>query len=266
MNNCSCYNNYGDYMKIEKIKKLNSGKYKIELDNKENLITYDEVILKNNLLFNKNLDTKTLNKIATDNSYYHIYNKVLNYISKRIRSKKEIINYIDKFETDKKEEIIKDLEKKGFINDKKFASSYAADKINLSNFGPYKIRADLENHNIDSNIISEVIDDLDNKLIIKKLNKLITKKISLDHKHSPYYLKQKIVAELVNLGYPKDLILALYNDNNISNDSLEREYDKIYQKLSRKNTDNLEFKIKQKLYQKGYNLSEIDEIVNKKRG
>ena len=32
------------YMKIEKIKKLNSGKYKIELEGKEKIITYDDVI------------------------------------------------------------------------------------------------------------------------------------------------------------------------------------------------------------------------------
>ncbi len=252
-------------MKIEKIKKLNSGKYKIEFDNKEKKVTYDDVILKNNLLFNKDINSKMMNEIEKDNTYYQMYNKTLNYISKRIRSKKEINEYLSKCDFDKKEEVIKDLESKGFIDDRKFAYAYASDKLNLSNVGPNKIRSDLEGHFIDSHIINEVIEKLDSEVIIEKLKKLIDKKISLDHKHSAYLLKQKIVGELVNLGYSKDMILSLYDDSKVSNNSIENEYDKIYRKLSSKPIDNLEFKIRQKLYQKGYTSQEITDIINKKR-
>ena len=50
-------------MKIEKIKKLSNGKYKIELDNKEKITTYDEVILEENILYKKEIDNELINKI-----------------------------------------------------------------------------------------------------------------------------------------------------------------------------------------------------------
>ena len=50
------------------------------------------------------------------------------------------------------------------------------------------------------------------------------------------------------------------------NDNLNKEFDKWYRKLSLKETgDNLYLKIKQKLYQKGYNLSDIDKLIQVKR-
>ena len=58
-------------MKIEKIKKLKSGKYKLELDNDQSIITYDDVILKNNLLYNKEIDNDKLNEL---------YNKPLEFL------------------------------------------------------------------------------------------------------------------------------------------------------------------------------------------
>ena len=38
-------------MKVNSIKKLSSSKYKIELDNGEKINLYDDVIIKNNLLY-----------------------------------------------------------------------------------------------------------------------------------------------------------------------------------------------------------------------
>ena len=77
-------------MKIEKIIKTNNGKYKVELDNKEKIVTYDDVIINNNLLYKKEINSEILNKINNDTSYYNIYNKVIKYINIRLRSEKEI--------------------------------------------------------------------------------------------------------------------------------------------------------------------------------
>ena len=59
-------------MKIEKLKKTSNGKYKVYLDNDEVVTTYDEVILKNNLLFHKEVDSNLLNELSRDNSYYDV--------------------------------------------------------------------------------------------------------------------------------------------------------------------------------------------------
>ena len=68
----------GDIMKIEKIKKLKSGKYKLEIDN-DKIITYDDVILNNNLLFNKEVDEELFNQLNIETRYYDVYNRVIKY-------------------------------------------------------------------------------------------------------------------------------------------------------------------------------------------
>ena len=45
-------------MKIEKIQKLKNNKYKIKLDSGDIINTYDDVILNNSLLFNKEMYAK----------------------------------------------------------------------------------------------------------------------------------------------------------------------------------------------------------------
>ena len=56
-------------MKIEKLKKLRNGKYKLELDNGESITTYDDIIIKNMLFNGKTLDNQILSEISINNDY-----------------------------------------------------------------------------------------------------------------------------------------------------------------------------------------------------
>lgn len=244
-------------MKIEKLKRLPSGKYKIIFDNDEKMITYDDVILKNNLLFNREVDKEKLRDINLDTEYYNIYNKVLNYIVKRKRSIKEIKEYLKKFDLSEEDNkfIINVFIDNGLLNDKSFAKSYISDKIYLSNIGPNKIKEELLSHDIDISIIEEEINNVPKDVIKEKLKKIINKKINSNQNKSNYMLKQKLLYELSNNGYDKDMILEIF-DSFSSNDEdiAKKEYDKLYNKLSKKYSGSeLELKIKQKMYQKGFN-------------
>ena len=67
-------------------------------------------------------------------------------------------------------------------------------------------------------------------------------------------LKKKIMLDLHLLGYENDMINSVLNNYDFSNneDIAKREYEKLYKRLSRKyEGKELEFKIKEKLYQKG---------------
>lgn len=257
-------------MKIENIKKLNSGKYKLTFENKDKMITYDDVILNNGLLFKHEIDTKMLDKLAKDNYYYDIYNKLIKYISIRIRSNKEINQYLEKFnlDTKTKNEIIDNLKKIGLINDLFFTKAYINDKLYLSNSGPYKIANELKEHDIDDLTIDEALSKIDNEFLIDKLSKIIFKKIKTNHKYSTYMLKQKLLSELINQGYDKDMIVEIY-DSSIVNSSniLEETYEKIHNQLSKKYSGyELSNKIKQKLFQKGFDINEIIQLLSNKLG
>lgn len=246
-------------MKIDKIKKSGK-KYKIVLEDGTEIKTFDDVIINYNLLYHKDIDDILLNKIIKDNAYYEVYNKVLNLISKKIRSEKEINEFLDKYDVDRNK-IINKLKSINLINDKLFAKAYISDKINLSNEGIDKIKNDLLKHNIDLNIIEEELSKIDNDLINKKIEKLINKKIK-NSKYTGYKLKYKVVNELINLGYDKYTIIEIYDSLDIKNDNLiVNEYDKLYRQLSKKYSGKeLEYKINTKLYNKGFTKEEIDNI------
>lgn len=252
-------------MKIEGVKKTKNGKYRITFDNNETLSTYDDVILNNGLLFNKEVDSDLLDKLNIETSYYDIYNKVIKFISRKLRSEKEIILFLDKNNvtySDKKK-IISKLKEIRLINDKVFANAYVQDRINLSTDGPYKIKNELVKNDIDDNIIDEVMSKIDESIVYEKLTKLIVKKINNNHNKSNYMLKQKIVGDMINLGYPKEMIVDIIDSNLKSNKNvIENEYKKIYRKLEKKyEGEELERQVKIKLMQKGFSSEDIN-IIN----
>lgn len=255
-------------MEIKKIKKLKSGKYEITLESNEKIVTYDEVILKNNLLFKKNISLEEIDDINNLNEFYDVYHKTIKYISKKIRSLKEIKEYLKKFNLSIKEEeeIIKKLENSNLINDNMYLKAYISDRIYLSNDGPYKIKNELLKNGIKEFLIDEELEKIDREDFVNKLHKLINKKIK-SSKTSSYNTKQKIYLELTNLGYSKDMIDECYNDNRDEESFLEKDFNKIYKDVSRKESDvnKLYLKVKQKLYQKGYSLDKIEKIINEKR-
>lgn len=245
-------------MKIRKVTKLKSGKYKLDLDNKDKIITYDNVILDNNLLFNPLIDNNLLSKINKENKYYDIYNKIIKMVGTRLRSEKEIKEFLLKNALDDKEieNIISDLKKQKIIDDVKFVRAFIHDKLAFTNYGPNKIKSELLNH-VDNEIIDEELNNIEPSIFDEKMRKIVSKKISQNHKYSKLILKKKLTDELKMQGFDAfDIDEFLVEDDDI----LKKECLKLYEKLSKKYSDKeLILKMKQKLYQKGFSM----ELVNK---
>ena len=255
-------------MKINKIKKMKDNKYKIMLDDFE-IITYDNVILENDLLYKKNIDSSIYNKIVDDTKYYDSYNKVLKYISKKRRSSYDIYNYLKKLNLKDKdvESIISKLKSINLINDIEYVRAYINDKVRLSKNGINKIKSDLIGEHIDLDIINNELLNIDNELLTSKLEKIVLKKIKSNTKYSNNYIKNKILNEMINLGYNKsDIINILEKNINDDSDILKTELDKLYDKLSKKyNGVELENKVRQKLMIKGFSIGDINTLLYEKK-
>lgn len=254
-------------MEINKIKKLKNNKYKIYID-EDIIITYDNVIIENNLLYKKTIDKELYNKILNDTNYFDVYNKVVKYILKKRRSEKEINLYLIKAEVNSidRNKIITKLKEINLINDIEYCKSYINDKLYLSKDGINKIKHNLINQNISNSIIENELKNIDMNIFNNRLEKLIIKKIKSNKKYSINFLKQKILNEMVNLGYSKRQVLDILNNNVESdNEIIEKEFNKLYIKLSKKYKNReLENKIKQKLIQKGFNLEDINILLQQK--
>lgn len=254
-------------MKIIKLKKLSSGKYEIVLDDNK-ITTFDNVILKYNLLYKKELSNEELKKIVNDSNYYEIYNKTLKYATKKIRSEMEINKYLDKFDikdSDKNKIVIK-LKKLNFINDRAYTKAFISDKIHLSKYGIDKIKKLLKQEGIDNTIIEEEISKIDTSEVKLNLENKIKKKIENNNKYSNYELKNKILDYFINQGYKReDILFYLEKYKKEDNDILKKEFNKLYCKYKNKYDENtFLLKLKQKLYQKGFSNEQINNLIQEK--
>lgn len=201
-------------MKIEKYESINNGQYKIYLSDGTILKINSDVIINNNLLYKKEIDNTLLNKILKENDNANIYNKCVKYISVRLRSKKEIIDYLKKLNIDNTADIVDKLTKNNLINDEVFTKAFIKDKINFTSYGPYRIRQELNKYNIDNEIIDKYIKDIDEEILIGKIDKQINKMIKSNRKYSSNILKSKIYNNLYNNGFDKDMIINVLNNYN----------------------------------------------------
>lgn len=243
-------------MKIERFTKQKNGQYKLSLDDNTNIILHEDLILKYELLIHKEIDYDMIEKLLDENTSYIAYDLALSYIKVKMRSKKEIRDYLSKKQV--KEELIDSaidlLEKQGYLNDDVYVNAFIHDKIYLSNDGPYKIKDQLLKLEISENTINNYLSAFNQELQIERINKIIDKQVKLNKNKSLVALKNKLSTYLVGLGYSKELVISEVNKIKVDDKALyKKEYDKVYKQLSKKYSGKeLDYKIKQKMYQKGF--------------
>jgi len=243
-------------MKIEKFSKNKNGMYLITLETGEKIKIHEDLILKYELLLSKNVDSSLLAKIEKENQVYEIYEIALKYLNIRLRSRKELNSYLIKkgFILEQIELVIDMLSNQGYLDDKAYTIAFIHDKILMSNYGPNRIKSELESIGVSSDIINENIICFTEELEKERIQKLVDKQIKKNHNKGSIVLKKKIQAYMLNLGYSFSLVNQYLNGRKLVNDGIyQKEYEKIYNKLSKKYSGKeLEYKLKQNLYQKGF--------------
>ncbi len=248
-------------MKINKYKKKKNGLYEVEFENGKTLNLYEEVILKYELLL-KPFDVKMMYEIEKYNQECDVYYVALKFLKFKARTILEVKNYLLKKEYPQEavDKAIELLQKQGYLNDLSYSKSYLNLKLLTSNSGPKKIRQELKKKGVIDNFIDEVMEEYTIDIQKEKVEKLVSKKIASNHTKSGKILKQKIMIDLINEGFNRSMIMEELSKHQIedSKELIQREYDKLYKRLSRKYSGKeLEIKIKQKMYQKGLNYENI---------
>lgn len=248
-------------MDIIKFKKMSGSKYKVFFSNGLSIMVHEDIILKYNMLSNKCIDNELLDKINIDNNNYMAYDLSLKYIKVKLRCESEVRNYLKKknIEDNLINKVVDKLKNDGYLDSKIYIRSYVNDSLNISNIGPLKIRNELIKMGFDNKDIEEEISKINRDELFTKLNKMIDKKIMQTKNYSGYILKRKITDYFVNRGFElSDIEDILKYKKLFDENQLKREYDKLYNKYSKKYSDSeLEKIIRQKLYQKGFYYDEV---------
>ncbi len=251
-------------MKIQNFKKIKPDVYEMILENGKKHELYAEIILKYELLLYKEISQEKLDTILSENQIFEAYFFALKKISQRLKSKLEIKKLLleRNFSSASIDYTLDRLEKEGYLNEKVYASAYINDAINLTLYGPLKIENNLKERGINHNIIMEEVNKIDIDTWKERVHKIISKKEKAN-RYGASVFKNKLFLYLTNMGYPSSIVKDCLSNYELScNDTFSKEANKTWITLSRKYIDKeLENKFKQKMYQKGFNMSEINDYL-----
>lgn len=200
-------------MEIVKYELTKKNIYNVYLSNGEVLELDESVITNNELLLKKRIDNDLYDKLKRDNKICILVNASIKYINVRLRSIKEINDYLLKKEedTDLIDEVISRLMKMGYLDDRRFTEAYIKDKLNFTSWGDYKIINELNKLGISSLYIEDNTDLLNDDILNERMRKIIDKDIRTNKKYSGLKLKNKIYNHLLTSGYSKEKVISLIN-------------------------------------------------------
>lgn len=205
---------FGGIMQIIKYELVKKDKYNVYLSNGE-VITLDErVITGNKLLLKKEIDCDLYDKINFDNGIYELIDICIKYISIRLRSIKEIEDYLYKRNVNNKDIdiVVSKLIKSGYLDDERFAKAYVKDKFQFTNKGDYKIRMELQQLGVSLDIINSNDMLFDDELIDNRIRKVIDKEIKINKKYNGVILRNRIYNRLLSQGYSKEKVISIINE------------------------------------------------------
>ena len=176
------------------------------------------MIFLNNIKINNYLTKKQIDSFTAINEKKAIQDKIILLLSYKPRSRFEIIQRLEnnKFNSDFIKDVILKMEKKGYINDKIFAETYAKYLITVKMFGRLSVYSKLSMHKISRDLIESVIDKLYNKYKPSRTIEAILNKKKY-HISLPYKEKQKIFRFIKQKGFLWDEISGVLEDIDFSN-------------------------------------------------
>jgi regulatory protein len=196
-------------MLIERLVKKDETTVIVYLDNGNKLYLSYEVVLKNGLRKGTEISEDRFDFLIRHNKKYHIRQKTLLYLARRIHSKRELENKLrqKKYEIDLINEVLNNLVEKRIINDESFALHFADEKINRKKWGFMKVKSELIKKGISSELIDKALKSYSTPESQNETAAVLAKKklnIILKRESDPQKIKQKILSYLVSRGFSYD--------------------------------------------------------------
>lgn len=235
--------------------------YKVRFDD-EWIMIEPEIFLKFHLKLLQTYDTKTYHQLIMENDYAHYYKLGIIHL-KKMQTTKELSDYLRSKgaqESIIKRLIIKFTERK-YLDDYAYTKLYVQLKQNTD--GPQMIDHKLKEKGIPPDLILSFIKHIDEHQI---LNQLVTKKMSSIKNKSKkqviqtlkgYYLKKGFSMESVETAIKK--AISSYQVDEL--ELIKKEYAKLIKKHHNQDKEQLEYKIIQKLYAKGFKIEDIKKAI-----
>lgn len=134
--------------------------------------------------------------------------RAANYCAYQERSQKEVRNKLYEYGLygDEVEDVLTDLIMDNFINEERFAKSYAGGKFRIKKWGRNKIKQGLKQHDISAYCLKKGLEEIDAEDYFSTLCELIERKAESLVESNVFKKQEKVSRHLIYKGYEPDLV------------------------------------------------------------
>jgi regulatory protein len=228
-----------------------------------------DVLVRFHLKKGLEIDEFSIQEIQYQDDIRKAYNLAVNYLARRMRSEKEIKDYLTQKEVEEPiiNEVLHKLASQKYINDGEYAFSFVRTQMNTTDKGPDVITMELKERGINAAIIKQAIAEYPKENQVEKAIKISEKLIKKSLKDSERIVKQKAEQLLLRKGYPFDVIHIALNEAEMDKEqdeemeALRFHGEKAHRKYSKYSGFEYELKMKQALFRKGFSMELIEEYL-----
>lgn len=109
-------------------------------------------------------------------------------------------------------EVLARLVQERFIDDARYTEAFVREKLHLSGWGVYKIRAALQRKGIAAGLIDAALGRLDREGMATRLREQLQRKIRTVRSTTPRELKTKLIRYGLSLGYEYDSVFECVSE------------------------------------------------------
>lgn len=130
------------------------------------------------------------------------------------RTRQEVLNRLRDWDItgDEAEQVVASLIEQNYLNEERFARTFAGSKFRVKRWGKYKIRQHLKQRGITGQHLEEAMNDIEPDNYRETLTLLLEKKKASLKDDNPLTIKQKLARYAIGKGYEPDLVWSVLGD------------------------------------------------------
>ncbi|PWU66847.1 MULTISPECIES: recombination regulator RecX [Gracilibacillus] len=262
---------------ISKITVQKKQKYRYNIFLKENDKEYyafsvdEDLLISYHLRKGMELTKGLIDQIQEKDASYKVYTLSIRFLSYRMRSEQELIEYLQKkdIEITYIKEVVQRLKRESLLDDLAFSEAFVRTRIQTTSKGPILVRKELKDKGVEAAIIDRALELYTYDKQFEKTKRLIEKKMTNSSKKSFKQQLNAVKQNILQKGFTLELIHDVLQEIDLGEDA-EAEYQavvyqgqKIQTKYQKKDTGyKLKQKVKAALYRKGFDGESIQRFID----
>ncbi len=257
---------------IKSIRKLKNNQYTLTTESGRRINVSEDTLVRHRLLKGEEITDEALRKIEKEAEMDIGYQIALSYLNFQLRSEKEIKDQLKKKEISQEgiAYVLPKLKELKLIDDLVFAESYVRTVMKLQDKGPGQIKQGLIKKGISEENIQKALTQFGFEIQEEAAKKLAEKALRKYQSKSYKEQIQKVRQHLFTKGYSGDVINIVMSDLEVEKDEDEEwellvaQGDKLWRKHQRLERGKRNQKMKQSLFQKGFDFDQINLYIEEK--